>query len=386
MLRTAQYFRLSGFYFWYFAFIGAFAPYFALYLQSLGFSASQIGLLLAVNPVTRIFGPTLWGWLSDHLGAHGKLIRWTAMMTALLFAAVFVGRTFGGIFLALVMLNIVWCGVLPLAESATLNQLGREIGRYGQIRLWGSVGFVLVVIVTGYVLDVWGIAALAPAAMVLIGCMALSAFFLPPDRETSHRADQDSLLRIVGRPEILALLASFFLMQVAHGPFNAFFSIHLADAGYSKKAIGWLWSLGVIAEIVLFLRLPDLLRRFSLSQILRWSFGCAFVRFVIVAWGVESMPLMVFAQLLHAFTFGAFHAAGVALMHQYFRGRNQTRGQALYTSVGYGLGGTLGTLLSGYAWEGWGAQWTFSAAAFAALLALMLVSGSPARSSQDTPH
>lgn len=377
MFRWSFYFRLSNFYFWYFAFIGAFAPYFALYLKSLGFSASQIGVLLAVNPVARIFGPNVWGWLSDHYRARGLLIRLTATGTALIFVAVFFNRGITGMFVSLLLLNIFWCAVLPLAESATLNLLGSRAGTYGRVRLWGSVGFVAVVIIGGYLLDRFGIAALAPMVQALLALMALSTFPLPRDREPSHHSEHAPILRIVARPAVIALFAGFFLMQVAHGPYNAFYSIHLVEAGYSKTAVGWLWALGVIAEIGLFIFLPRLMRAYSLNRILLASFGCAFVRFLLIAWGVNSLTLMVVAQLMHAITFGAFHAAGVAAMHRIFRGRNQARGQALYTSLGYGMGGTLGTLGAGYAWEGWGAEWTFTLAAIAALLALLVVTWRP---------
>jgi len=307
MVRGSFYFRLSNFYFWYFAFIGAFAPYFALYLKSLGFSASQIGVLLAVNPVARIFGPNFWGWLSDHSGARGQLIRLTAVGTAVTFVAVFFNRGIGWMFAALLVL------------------------------------------------------------------MAASTFPLPRDREPTHHGEHAPILRIVAQPAVIALFTGFFLMQVGHGPYNGFYSIHLVEAGYSKKAVGWLWALGVLAEIALFLWLPRLMRAYSLNQILRLSFGCAFLRFLLIAWGIGSIPIMVLAQLMHAITFSAYHAAGVAAMHQIFRGRNQARGQALYTSLGYGLGGTLGTLGAGYAWESWGPQWTFTFAAVAALLALLVV-------------
>ncbi|MGQ0578749.1 MAG: MFS transporter [Betaproteobacteria bacterium] len=377
MVRGSFYFRLSNFYFWYFAFIGAFAPYFALYLKSLGFSASQIGVLLAVNPVARIFGPNIWAWLSDHYGARGQLIRLTAVGTAVVFVAVFFNRGIGWMFTALLALNIFWCAVLPLAESATLNLLGSRVGTYGRIRLWGSVGFVAVVVAGGYFLDYFGIGALAPMVLTLLVLMAAATFALPRDREPVHHDEHAPILRIVTRPAVIALFAAFFLMQVAHGPYNGFYSIHLVEAAYSKKAVGWLWALGVMAEIGLFMWLPRLMRAYSLNQILRFSFGCAFARLLLIAWGVGSVPILVVAQLMHAITFGAYHAAGVAAMHQIFRGRNQARGQALYTSLGYGLGGTLGMLGAGYAWEGWGPQWTFTFAAVAALLAFLVVSWKP---------
>ena len=377
MIRGSFYQRLSGFYFCYFAFIGAFAPYFALYLKSLGYSAAEIGMLLAVNPVARIFGPNLWGWLSDHYRARAQLIRFTAVGTAVVFVAVFFNHGFAWMFAALLLLNVFWCGVLPLAESATLSLVGSRVGAYGRVRLWGSVGFVAVVIAGGYALDFFGIGALAPIVLTLLVFMATSTFLLPRDREPSRHAEHASILSIVKRPEVIALMAGFFLMQMAHGPYNAFYSIHLVEAGYTKKAVGWLWSLGVVAEIGLFLLLPRLMRAYSLNQILLFSFGCAFVRLLMIAWGVGSLTILLAAQLLHAITFGAFHSAGVAMMHQIFRGRNQARGQAIYTSLGYGLGGTLGTLMAGYSWETLGSEWTFTIAASAALLALIVVSWKP---------
>src|ERR1700704_1746858 len=179
MLRGSFYQRLSSFYFCYFAFIGAFAPYFALYLRSLGYSAPEIGLLLAVNPVARIFGPNIWGWLSDHYGARGLLIRLTAVATAVVFTAVFFNRGFGWMFTTLLLLNVFWCGILPLAESATLSLVGSRVGAYGRVRVWGSVGFVAVVVAAGYALDYLGVGAIAPIVLSLLVLMAASTFSLP---------------------------------------------------------------------------------------------------------------------------------------------------------------------------------------------------------------
>ncbi|HEX7952714.1 MAG TPA: MFS transporter [Burkholderiales bacterium] len=377
MIRGSLYQRLSGFYFCYFAFIGVFAPYFALYLRSLGYSAAQIGMLLAVNPVARIFGPNIWGWLSDHYRARGRLIRLTAVATTVVSTALFFDRGFAWMLVALLLLNVFWCGVLPLAESATLSLVGSRVGVYGRVRLWGSVGFIAVVIVGGYLFDFFGVRVLPLTVLLLLACMATSTYYLPRDREASPHVEHAAILSIVTRPEVMALMAGFFLMQVAHGPYNAFYSIHLVEAGHTKTAVGWLWSLGVIAEIGLFLLLPRLMRAYSLNQILLFSFGCAFVRLLMIAWGVGSLTVLLAAQLLHAVTFGAFHSAGVAMMHQIFRGRNQARGQAIYTSLGYGLGGTLGTLMAGYAWETLGSGWTFTFAAVAALLALVVVAWKP---------
>ena len=104
-------------------------------------------------------------------------------------------------------------------------------------------------------------------------------------------------------------------------------------------------------------------------QLILESFALAVLRFLLIAWGVESAWVVWGAQTLHAFTFGTYHAAAVALIHQHFRGRHQARGQALYTSISYGVGGTIGGLASGLTWDTLGSAWTFTLAAVSAALA-----------------
>jgi PPP family 3-phenylpropionic acid transporter len=149
-------------------------------------------------------------------------------------------------------------------------------------------------------------------------------------------------------------------MAAAHGVYYTFYSIYLVEHGYSTSAVGWLWALGVICEVLVFLAMPRLAARFGLWRILMVSFALAALRFFTIGWGVEVVALVIFAQTLHAASFGSYHAAAVALVHQIFRGRHQAKGQGLYTSVSFGLGGTLGGLLSGYTWDTLGAGWSFT--------------------------
>ncbi len=370
MIGGSLYFRLSSYYFWYFAFIGAFAPFFALYLRARGYSAVEIAVLIAINPVSRIFGPNFWGYLADRYRARGAILRWLAVLTAVCFSAVLLHPGFAGMFVVLVVLNMFWSGMMPLAEASTMSLLGARIGTYGRIRLWGSVGFVLVVIAGGYLFDAFSVRALEPTVLVLLAVTAIATFSLPRDRSVARHGEQVSVFNVISRPGVIPILAGFFLMQFSHGPFNTFYSIYLVESGYSKTVVGWLWALGVIAEIGLFLALPRVLKRWSLERILKASVAFAIARFLLIAWGVNSLAVLALAQLMHAMTFGAFHAASVAAVHRIFRGRNQARGQALYTSLGYGVGGTLGTLASGYGWEHLGGAVTFSLAALSAAVAL----------------
>ena len=160
-------------------------------------------------------------------------------------------------------------------------------------------------------------------------------------------------------------------MAAAHGTLYAFFSLHLERSGYRATTIGVLWTLGVLAEIVVFIFLPQLFRRFSLPTLLAWSFACAVARFLALAWLAHVPWVLVLAQLLHAATFGAFHAAAVAAVHRVFPQAAHARGQTLFSSVTYGAGGAAGALAAGVLWEAGGPQLAFSASALFGLAGLL---------------
>lgn len=374
------YWRLSAYYFFYFAFIGAFSPFFTLYLQSLKFSAWDIGVLMSLMQVMRLLAPNLWGWLADRLGAKTPIVRGAALMSLAGFSCFFFAQGFAGFFLGMALLAFFWSASLPLVEALTFSHLGAAASRYGAIRLWGSVGFILAVLGLGWLLDRLPLSATLWVSLALLGGILACALALPEKREARHESDRIPIGDILRRREVSALFGACFFMAAAHGALYVFYSIFLADRGYSTTMIGLLWTLGVVAEIAVFLFLPRLFRRFSLRAILLASFACAVARFLTIGWGVEWLALVLFAQLLHAATFGAYHAAAVAAVNRWFAGRHQARGQALYGSLSFGAGGMLGGLLSGWSWDALGAELTFTlSSAFAFVGMLILWRGWPGR-------
>jgi len=256
-----------------------------------------------------------------------------------------------------------------------MGHLKGRLGDYGRIRVWGSISFVISVVLLGQILDRTGILWLPVMLVTLFALCALAAWALPVDQVPPHHEDHARLREIVRRPEVVALFAACFLMALAHGPYNTFYSIHLVDIGYSKSSVGWLWALSVVGEVFVFLLMPRLMQRFTIPAIIMFSLGCAVVRFLLIGWFAQSLALMVLAQLMHAATFGAHHAAALAAIHHLFRGRTQARGQALYTSLGFGAGGAAGGFASGWLWQHTTPALTFTFAAGAALLALLVVAG-----------
>jgi MFS transporter, PPP family, 3-phenylpropionic acid transporter len=372
-MHTVPYWRLSGFYFFHFAFIGAFAPYWSLYLKHLSFSALQIGMLMSLLHVTRVFAPAAWGWLADHTGRRLLIVQVAALAGLASYCGVFFGESFGWMFVTMALMSFFWSASLPLIEATTLSYLGESTASYGRIRVWGSVGFIFAVTATGYLLDASGIASLLWAVLGFKLGIVIFSRQIPEGEVMVHHGDGTSIGKIFRRPEVIAFFAACMLMALAHGPYYTFYSIYLVEHGYSKSIVGWLWATGVICEIGIFFMMPQLMHRFRLKQIMAFSFGCAIARFLMIGWGVDWPAMILLAQALHAATYGAHHATAMMVVHQFFRGRHQAKGQALYTSLTFGLGGTLGGIFSGYAWEWLGAGLTFTVSSIAVLIGLMLV-------------
>jgi MFS transporter, PPP family, 3-phenylpropionic acid transporter len=351
--------RLAAFYFWYFAYVGASVAYFPLYLAGRGLGPVEIAWVLALPPIARTFAPTLWGWIADRTGAHRGIVVFSCAVTAAGFALI---PLVDEIAWVVAIMSVLAGGAMPLVEAITLAAIGGQAGRYGPIRLWGSVSFIVVVLAGGVWLD-WRPVSALPTVMLVCMLGALAAALSLPAR-AAHAGPRAARLELT--PAVRALLAAGFCNAVAHGALYAFLTLHLERAGYSGTAIGMLWTIGVLAEIVVFLYLPQLFRRYTLSAILAASLACGAVRFAAIGWAVDILWLVLLAQVMHAATFGSFHAASVAAVPRVFPAGAQGLGQTLVSSVGYGAGGAAGMLLAGWAWEGGGAPMAFSACALAA--------------------
>lgn len=367
------YWRLSGYYFFYFAFIGVFSPYFGLYLQSLKFSAWDIGLLMSQMQLMRLFGPYLWGWLADRFGRRVAIVRLAGLISLAGFTAFFWFAELPPMLIAMAVLAFFWSAALPLVETLTFDHLRSEPGGYSKIRLWGSIGFIVAVMGAGAILDFLEPASVLWICWLVLFGILLFAMVLPEASLLPLQHEPLSIAQILRQPRVKALMAACFAMSAAHGAFYIFYSIHLADHGYSKTEVGALWSLGVVAEVVVFMLMARIEKIASLRTLLLACFAAAVLRFLLMGWGVESVWLMVVVQLLHGLTFGAYHASAIAAVNRWFPGKAQGRGQALYSSISFGAGGLLGALVSGWMWEPLGAGWTFALASLFALGGFFLV-------------
>ena len=371
-MHALPYWRLAGVYFFYFAYLGAFAPYFSLYLSSLGVAAAGIGVIMSLPQLVRILAPHVWGWLADHRARRLYIARIGTVAGTLIYCGLFVADSTESLFAVVLLMSFFLSAALPLVEVTTFAHLGEQTAQYGRIRVWGSVGFIGSVLAVGYVLDSLPVAVLLWIMLAILAGLAALLMLVPEARRAEHAEDLP-IGNVLRNPQVIALIVACALMAVAHGPYYTFYSIYLVDHGYTKGAVGWLWSIGVISEIAIFFWMAHLFRRFTLRQVLIASFALTAIRFTIIAWCADYLWLLIVAQTLHAASFGSFHAAALGYMNRFFSGRHQARGQAIYTSLTFGLGGTLGGRYAGSSWQYFGAGITFSGAAVCAAAGMFIL-------------
>jgi len=367
------YWRLSAFYFFFFASVGAFVPYWGVYLKELGYSALDIGLLMAVLMGSKIVSPNVWGWIADRTGKRVPIVRLGALLSLLSFCGVFFASGFVWMAICMVLFGFFWNATLPQYEVITLNHLHDDSHQYTKIRVWGSVGFIVAVVLLGLGLDQFGVSLLPYAVVFLIAGILLACLVTPPESlPVHHEQAGQGFVSLVMRPGVIALFVICFLMQASHGPYYTFFSIYLESLDYSRAFVGQMWALGVMAEVVFFLVAHRLFKLMSLRAFMILSLLLTTLRWLLIACFADNLAVLLLAQCLHAASFGIYHAVAIQFIHKYFVGKSQGRGQALYSSLSFGLGGALGGLYSGFLWEGMGPNATYVFAAGLSFLAALL--------------
>ena len=369
--RPAQSLNFALFFFAYYGYVGVFSPYASLYFADRGLSATQIGILMSLMQVMRIFGPNVWGWVADQSRRRVLVLRLTSVAAALTFCGMFVGQSFMFFFALMVTVNLFTSAQGPISEALMLSSMRGDLTHYGRVRLWGSVGFIVLVTLSGYALDWQGIELMPWIALLMLVMVTSVTFSLHEEPATQHAQPSNSVRELLSRKSVLSFFASTFLMIAAHSSLYVYYSLYLSDMGYSKSVIGLMWSLGVIAEILFFFYQAPLFRRFGVRKLMLFSLGIAVIRFLMIGWGAQSLAVLLVAQVLHAATFGVHHSASVATLQRWFAGSLQARGQALYISISYGLGGTVGGLLLSACWDTFGARWVSVLAAIMSLLGLI---------------
>jgi PPP family 3-phenylpropionic acid transporter len=343
----------GSFFFLYFAYVGLVSPYASLFFMDRGFSVIEIAVLMSMLQITRIVGPFSWGWLSDYLSNRIGIIRVCACLAALVFLCIFYLQDYIGFFIWMFVLHTILSSQMPLGETATIHALYKDNSfdkRYGRLRLWGSIGFIAMVLFAGELFQRKGIELYPYVGTVILFSLAAITFGLHEPKMERRKMVRGELFAVLINPDVRWFLVSGFFMIFAHASLYVFYSLYLANLGYDKFQIGLFWALGVAAEVLFFYFQNKVLSRIDSEIVLQGAFGIGVVRFILIAFFPTTIVLML-AQLMHAGTFAAHHSAATKLLQRWFTGPLQARGQAIMATVSYGLGGTIGGLCAGWIWD-----------------------------------
>jgi PPP family 3-phenylpropionic acid transporter len=369
--------RLSSFYLFYYAALGAFTPYWSLFLTARGMSVTAISVMMGIWYATRIVAPTTWTSIA---AASPHPIRWLrvgCVLTLITFGAFLLPLPQPWMYPAMVVFCFFYNAVMPQFESITLTHLGNDSHRYGLIRVWGSLGFIAVVMGFGWLLEDNGgpgRAGMLPWLMLPLFALLVASSFANRYARDFHRADGDAsgFWQIVRKPQVLAFFLAAFMEQLSFGPYYTFFSVYMDHHGYATSTLGLLWTVGVVFEVGVFFTIGRFFRRYDASWMLLIALLSSTVRWTVTALFPQHLGVMLVAQTAHALGFAAFFAAAMQMLATYFPGRLNGHGQGLLYGFSSGVGGVLGALIAGQLWNIDQGRTAFLAGAgFAALGALL---------------
>ncbi|WP_231969751.1 MFS transporter [Polynucleobacter necessarius] len=292
----------GSFFFLYFAYVGLVSPYASLFFQDRGFSVIEIAVLMSILQITRIIGPFSWGWLSDYLSNRVGIIRFCSCLAAIVFLLIFFLQSYISFFIWMFVLHTILSSLMPLGESATIHALYKDNSfdkRYGRLRLWGSIGFIVMVLAAGELFQRKSIELYPFVGAIVLLALAFISFQLHEPKMERRKMVKGELLIVLFNPDVRWFLVSGFFMIFAHASLYVFYSLYLADLGYDKFQIGLFWALGVMAEVVFFYFQSKFLSKLDAEVILQAAFGIGVIRFVLIAF-LPITSVLILAQLMHA--------------------------------------------------------------------------------------
>jgi MFS transporter, PPP family, 3-phenylpropionic acid transporter len=361
----------------YFSHIGVVNTFLSLWLKEIGYGVALIGLIASIQSFSRLAAPYAWAWLGDRTGERAKLLR-IATVLALLSSLGFFwqGGGLGWLIACLLFMYLNSSALMPMSESALAQIVTRggvfDVRRHGRVRLWGSLGFMVSVLGAGVFFEHAGLSYFPWAVTLGLVLLAWSAYCIPDVREsTPHQKVASSIWHTLRQPPVAWFFGTLALNVLAHMGLYVFFSLYCDELGYSKTMIGILWAAAVVLEIAWFYSQGRWLPRFSLTGWLVVAALATALRFGLTAGLGNTLWILFAAQGLHAISFAANHTVCTALISHHFPGNMRGRGQALYTVLGYGIPGVIGSWAGGLISEAYGLRSVFWICTGIALLATL---------------
>ena len=327
---------LSAYYFFYFALVGVYVIFMPKVLLELGYSAIEVGIVYAAAPFMRFLLPFIF----RHFVTLTFKIYLFALLMTFIGTLLFLGTVDDfWLYLSANLLFGASMGIsLPYVETIALASLSRN--RYGKVRLWGSLGFMGIALWLGKILQdpyeaLYYLSAMAFLTLIFGGVLVRHDTI-------DHPSTQDNSSFSLSK--YWAFWLSVFLMQVGFGGFYNFFTIYETAHGISLEMVSWMWSFGVVCEIVMLYFQGPLLQR-NLLNILKFATLVTSVRWLVLYLYPDSIVLTFASQSLHAVSFALYHTAAITYVFSLYTQKKLA--QQFFLGIAFGLGGSVGALLSG---------------------------------------
>ncbi|MNG69457.1 putative 3-phenylpropionic acid transporter [compost metagenome] len=369
VLQSTRWLALS--YFTYFFSYGIFLPFWGVWLKGEGIAPETIGLLLGAGLVARFLGSLLIAPRVKDPSHLVTALRLLALLTLAFAVGFCFGNGWGWLMLVIAGFNLFFSPLVPLTDALAATWQKQITMDYGRVRLWGSLAFVIGSALTGQMVSVWGHTAILYSLIASVLAMLLGMMLKPsvmPQGETRTQSGPDRSLReMLKEGPVWRFLLCVTLLQGAHAGYYSFGSIYWQEAGYSASTIGYLWSLGVVAEVIIFASSNFLFRRWNARNLLLLSACCGVLRWSLMAYSTELGWLLVI-QILHCGTFTVCHLAAMRFIAAR-KGPEVIRLQAIYSALAMGGGIAIMTVIAGFLFEHLqgGVFWVMAAVALPAM-------------------
>lgn len=366
-------FVISSQYFLYFGVMGIFLPFFNLYCYHLDFSGFQIGIISAIRSVVMVLFPLFWGALADRFQIRRPLYILCNFISTMLWIFFFYTTDFKAMLIITFFYAIFYAPIISFLEAFTMDVLGEEKKSYGRLRVWGSMAFIITVLMLGRIIDAYSIEIII--ALIFCGSLVQTAIAgKVPDIRITKQASFSLKAKVLLERRVIVFLFCAFLMLMSHGTYYGFYSIHLENMGYGSTFIGIAWALASISEILVMINSNHIFKRFATENVLIFSFMVASLRWFALFFA-KSPAVILLLQVLHAGSYGSFHVASILYIDSLTPPEAKTLGQAVNNAITYGLGLMVGFFVSGYFFESIGSFKLFFLSGFIALSGGLLFKG-----------
>ncbi|BEO48441.1 3-phenylpropionate MFS transporter [Serratia marcescens] len=369
VLQSTRWLALS--YFTYFFSYGIFLPFWGVWLKGEGIAPETIGILLGAGLVARFLGSLLIAPRVKDPSHLVAALRLLALLTLAFAVGFCFGNGWGWLMLVIAGFNLFFSPLVPLTDALAATWQKQIRMDYGRVRLWGSLAFVIGSALTGQLVAVWGhnaiLYSLILSVLAMLLGMLLKPSVMPQGEARTHGGAERSLWALLKEGPVWRFLLCVTLLQGAHAGYYSFGSIYWQEAGYSASTIGYLWSLGVVAEVIIFASSNVLFRRWNARNLLLLSACCGVLRWSLMAYSTE-LGWLLLIQILHCGTFTVCHLAAMRFIAAR-QGQEVIRLQAVYSALAMGGGIAVMTVIAGFLFEHWqgGVFWVMAAVAVPAL-------------------